>query len=294
MKLLGRSVPLYVMLLPYLAGLFGLVLLPAALSLGLVFVRYDALGPPTWAGLGNLRELAVDRLAHLALANTTLYLVLAVALRLLGALTLALLLHGPAPGARIARPLVVLPTLLPEAAYALLWLVMFNPRYGPINQLLGLAGVAGPAWLGEPGPALAALVIMAGWQMGEGFVLLLASLNDVPRALYEMAAMDGAGVRARFWHVTLPLLLPRLLLLSMRDSVVVLQASLAPAQMLLGGGAGYATLVVPLYSYLLAFDDLRLGYAATLSWAMYLIALGWIGLQVVVLRRSGHRGAFGA
>jgi ABC-type sugar transport system permease subunit len=93
--------------------------------------------------------------------------------------------------------------------------------------------------------------------------------------------------------VTLPLLLPRLLLLSLRDSVVVLQSSLAPTQMLTGRGAGYATLLVPLYSYLLAFDDLRLGYAATLAWAMYLVALGWIGLQVAVVRRYGHRGAFG-
>jgi multiple sugar transport system permease protein len=282
------------MLMPYLAGLFGLVLLPAGLSLGLMFLRYDALGPPAWAGLDNLRDLAGDRLAHLALLNTTVYLVLAVALRVAGALALALVLHGPAPGARVARPLVFLPTLLPEAAYVLLWVVMFNPRYGPINQILGLAGVTGPAWLGEPGPALAALVIMAAWQLGEGFVLLLASLNDIPRTLYDLAALDGAGARARFWHVTLPLLLPRLLLLSVRDSVVVLQASLAPAMLMTGRGAGYATLLVPLYSYLLAFDDLRLGYAATLAWAMYAIALAWIGLQVLVLRRYGHRGAFWA
>ena len=283
---------LYLMLSPYLLGLFGLVLLPAIISLGLAFTRYDALTSPEWIGLGNITQLFKDRLFWIALNNTLLYLGLAVVLRIGGAFLLALLLQQRGRTLDLARVTIYLPTVIPDVAYALIWLVALNPRYGPINLLLGTFGLPTPVWAGEPWPALFALVLMAAWQLGEGFVILLVSLKDIPAHLHEAAAIDGAGPWARFRHITLPLLLPRLLLLTARDTLISLQANFVPSLIVTKGGPGYATLFLPLYTFFLAFDDLRFGYAATVVWTLYLITLLVIGLQYLLGKRWQYTDAY--
>lgn len=187
-----RNLTYYLMLTPYLIGLIGLVLVPALLSLGLAFTHYDALTPPEWAGLANLSHMVKDRFFWTALSNTLLYLGRAVLLRIGGALLLALLLQGRGRMLDLTRIIIYLPTIIPDVAYALIWLVALNPRFGPINLLLGAVNLPTPIWLAEPWPARLALVLMAAWQLGEGFVILLASLNDIPAHLHEAAAIDGA------------------------------------------------------------------------------------------------------
>ena len=244
--------------------------------------------------MGNVARLFADRLFGIALGNTLVYLVLAVSLRVVGALGLALLLQRSGRMAALTRSAVFSPTVIPDVAYALVWLVAFNPRYGPVNLLLGAVGLPTPAWVIEPGPAMLALVIMATWQLGEGFVVLLASLHEIPVGLMEASALDGANAWQRFRHVTLPLLLPRLLLLTARDLIVNLQASFVPTLLVTRGGPGYATLLLPLYTYQLAFDDLRFGYAATVVWAMYAITLLVIVVQARLSRRLRYEGSFEA
>ncbi|MBI1296286.1 ABC transporter permease subunit [bacterium] len=284
---------LTLMLLPYVVGLVGLILVPSALSIVLAFARFDALTAPTWIGSGNVERLFSDRLFGIALGNTLVYLVLAVLFRILGALGLALLLQRTGRMETWTRSAVFSPTVIPDVAYALVWLVAFNPRYGPVNLVLGLLGLPTPAWIVEPGAAMLALVIMATWQLGEGFVVLLASLNEIPAGLMEAGALDGASAWQRFRHITFPLLLPRLLLLTARDLIVNLQASFVPTLLVTRGGPGYATLLLPLYSYQLAFDDLRFGYAATVVWALYLITVLVIVVQSLLSRRLRYEGSFG-
>jgi multiple sugar transport system permease protein len=287
---LQRDLALYLMVLPYLLGLAGLVFAPALLALGLACTRYDVLSPPVWGGWANLERMMGDRLLWTVLGNTAFYLVVAVPLRLVGALSLAMLFRSRPYG--LAQALVYLPTLIPDVAYALIWLVALNPRFGPINLVLNAAGLPAPAWLAEPWPARLALAGMAAWQLGEGFVILLASLGEFPPHLDEAAALDGAGCWARFWHITLPLLLPRLLLLTARDLIVGLQASFTPSLVLTRGGPGYATLFVPLYSYILAFDDFQFGYASALVWFVYALTVLGMGALFLVSRRWQHTGAF--
>ena len=282
---------LRLLIAPYLLGLLGLVLLPSLLSVGLAFTRYDALTPPVWNGLDNLRRLWNDRLFWVALSNSLVYLALAVPLRIGGAFLFALLLGRDGWGNGLARGLVALPTAIPEIAYALIWLVTFNPRYGPLNLLLGQLGLPTPAWTIDPRTALWALVLMSVWQMGESFVVLVASLRSLPRHLFDAAALDGAGVWGRFRHLTLPLMLPSLLLLTARDLTISLQANFTPSLIVTKGGPGYATLFLPLYSYQLAFDDLRLGYAAAVVWALYGITLAVVGIQFLLARRWSFAGA---
>lgn len=277
-------------LFPYLVGLLGLVVIPALLSLGLAFTQYDALTPPVWNGLQNLVRLWQDRLFWLALFNSLLYLGLAVPLRIVTAFLFALLFAPGGRGRNMVRGFIALPTAIPDVAYALIWLVTFNPRHGPLNLLLGLIGLPTPAWTVEAHTALWALVMMAVWQMGESFVVLVATLRSLPQHLYDAAALDGASAWNRFRYLTLPMLLPVLLLLTARDLVISLQANFVPSLIVTKGGPGYATLFLPLYTYIRAFEDLRFGYASAVVWVMYLITLAVVALQFFLARRWSYGG----
>ena len=185
-------VQLGLMLAPYLIGLAILVLIPGLVGVGLAFTEYSALEPPAFAGLANFRELLSDGIFRIAMANSLLYIALAVPLRLLGALMTALLLLRPRHGAGTLRAAVYLPTVVPDMAWALIWLWILNPLYGPLNQTLALAGITGPAWMLDQVWARLAIVFMMTWQIGEGFVICLPSLQTVPRDLLDQAAIDGS------------------------------------------------------------------------------------------------------
>jgi multiple sugar transport system permease protein len=280
----------WLFLLPFLLGSFLLVALPALVSMGIAFTHYNAIEPPRWAGLDNFRRLLESPLARLSLRSSLQFLFLAAPARLLGALGMALLLQR---GGRFfigARAAAYLPTIIPEGAYALLWLWLLNPLFGPLNLVLGWLGLSQPQWLVEPGPTRMAFVLMALFTIGEGMVVLLVGLRTIPKAYYEAAWVDGAGALYTFTRITLPLLLPWLLLLILRDLVVSLQNTFIPSFVMTYGGPYYATTYVPLLLYELAFDFFDFGLAAALLVTSYiltgLLVIGIINL--VGLDEQGH------
>ena len=267
---------LWLMLLPFLAGTALLVAGPAMLVLATALTFYDGLAPPVWAGLENVEEVLSDRLFWVAARNTLVFVLLSVPLRLLAALALALLLNRRRPGFGLFRVAVYLPSVVPEAAYALIWLWVLNPFYGPLNGVLGALGLPTPAWLADTRTALFGIVLMGLFQIGEGLVVLLAALQSAPPELHEAAALDGAGRIQRFRRLTLPLLAPWLLLLALRDLIFSAQSSFVPAFLMTGGEPYNATLFLPLLIYEEAFDRLRFGAAA----AMQLLLLGWVAVLI--------------
>jgi multiple sugar transport system permease protein len=273
---------LYLLLTPYLLGVTVLVALPAALSVGLAFTGYDGLSKPEWRGLANFRDLATDPLFGIALRNSLLFVLLTVPLRVLLALGLALLLCRPRRGIGFYRAAVYLPTIVPSVAYALVWLWIFNPRYGPLNLALAGLGLPTPAWLVDRTTALPALALTALFQIGEGFVVVLAGLKAVPEECRHAAALDGASRAATLRHITLPLLAPWLVLLTVRDVIVSAQSTFTPALLMTGGGPYYATLFVPLLMYETAFDRFRFGQGA----AMMLVLLAVVGALILFTFRA--------
>ncbi len=272
---------LYLLLAPFLIGVLLLVVLPAGLSLGLAFMRYDGLTPPTWLGLQNFRAVLADDLFRTALVNSLLFAALTVPLRTLITLGLALLLARPRRGVGLYRAAIYLPTVVPGVAYAMVWLWLLNPLYGPLNLALGAVGLPTPAWLADPRTALLALSLTALFQLGEGFVVLLAGLQEIPDDYYEVAALDGAGRLAVLRRIVLPLLAPWLLLVIMRDLIISVQSSFTPALLMTGGGPYYATLFVPLLIYQTAFDRLRFGEGA----AMTAVVFVGVGLLILLLHK---------
>jgi multiple sugar transport system permease protein len=278
---------LYLLLTPFLLGVTALVVLPAALSLGAAFTSYDGLAPPVWSGLANFRAVASDGLFRTALANSALFVLLTVPLRTLLTLALALLLARPRRGVGLYRAAIYLPTVVPGVAYALVWLWLLNPLYGPLNLLLGAAGLPTPAWLADPRTALLALAFAALFQLGEGFVVLLAGLQEIPDEYYEQAALDGAGRLTTLRTVVLPLLTPWLLLVVVRDLIVSAQSSFTPAFVMTGGGPYHATLLLPLLIYQTAFERLRFGEGAAMT------ALLFVGVGLLVLLTQRLFGGWG-
>lgn len=259
------------MLAPYVIGTAVLTLLPALATFIVAFSSYAPNSPLTFTGIENFSNLFASPLIRLSLRNSLIFLVTAIPLRTLVALGLALLLQSENRFFGVYRAAVYLPTIIPEAAYALLWLWILNPLYGPLNMILAALRLPAPAWLTEPQTALAAMVMMSLFQVGEGFVVVLAGLQSIPRYLKDAARVDGAGAWLTFRHVTWPLLLPWLLILSFRDLIVALQNTFAPTFIMTYGGPYYATTLVPLLIYEIAFDLFDFGLAAAVLVVLYLI-----------------------
>ncbi len=274
------------MLAPYLIGLALLVIGPGLAGFGLSLTDYDAIAAPRWAGLENFRRLPGDHIFRIAVFNSLLYIALAVPIRLAGALLLARLLQRPSRSSLVGRAIVYLPTVIPDLAWALVWLWILNPVYGPLNQLLAWFGITGPRWMVDPTTARLGIVLMMVWQLGEGFIVCLAALQSVDRDLLDQAAIDGAGRWNAFRGIILPLVAPALLILLFRDTIFSFQANFVPALIVgKGGGPDYATMYLPMYIYTMGFTYLRFGYAAALTVAMYGITGVVLALQYRLTRR---------
>ena len=268
-----RRARFYLFLTPYLLGALILILLPAGLSFFIAFTRYNGVAAPVGVGWENFQLLRTDPLFRVALFNSLLFISVAVPLRILGALGLALLYNRPRRAIGLYRASAYLPSVIPDAAYALTWTWILNPLYGPLNGLLRTMGLPAPAWLADSTWALPALILMSLFQIGEGFVLLLVGLRHIPRETYDAARVDGANRWQTFTVITLPLLTPWLVLLTVRDIVITFQNTFTPAYLMTRGGPYYATFFLPQLVYESAFDGFRFGQAAAVMVLIFLYTL---------------------
>lgn len=276
--------------LPGFIALALLVGLPALLALPLAFTDFDGLHAPRFVGLGNLDKLGDDPLFWTALGNSLNVALWSVPLRLLLALGLALLLHRPRRGVGTLRAAALAPSVTPDIAWALLWLWILNPLYGPFAWLLGAFGIAPDIWLTDGEAARRVLAMISLWLIGEMVVVLIAARKEIPQELYDLCAVEGASAFTVFRRLTLPMLLPVLLLLACRDAALSFQTSFTPALIITKGGPQFGTLLLPLYVYQNGFEYLRFGYAAALALAMFGVTLLMIAVQLFWLRRWARRG----
>ncbi|MCC6889868.1 MAG: sugar ABC transporter permease [Hyphomicrobiales bacterium] len=278
----------WLLLAPFLLGSVLLIAVPIALTVPLSLYEYDGLAPPVWRGASwNFRLIFDDPVFVAALRNSAFFVVLAVPMRMAVAFGLAMLLQRRRYGTAFYRASVFLPTIIPDVAYAVIWLWIFNPLYGPLNFVLAAFGLPRLQWLVDPATALPAIVLMSLFQIGEAFVLMIAALRTVPHQYYEAAALDGAGRGQSFLYITLPLVGPWLLLLTLRDIVMTAQNVFVAAYIMTQGGPYYATTFVPLLVHEEAFDRLRFGDAAAMMVIVY-AAVALLLLLAVLAIRLGH------
>jgi multiple sugar transport system permease protein len=273
------------MLIPYAAGALLLFVIPAQLSFALALTDADLLTTPRFIGLDNFRELTEDPFFEGVLWRSALFVAIAVPLRLAIATGFALLLHARFSGAGAARTSAFTPSVIPDAAYALIWLYLLNPIYGPINGLLGLVGIGPISWFSDGTAAFAAIVLMLAFTVGESFIVALAARQELPAELYSLARLEGARASYVLRTVTLPLMAPVLLLLATRDTAVALQASFTVTYLLTDGGPDRATLFLPIYSFDKGFEQLQYGYASAMMLIGFAGCLALGVLQYLVIRR---------
>ncbi len=275
----------YLLAAPWLIGLVVLQAVPIGGAAALALFDWQPPLDPRWVGTGNFQTLLADPRFGRAALNTIVYGVGTVIPGLALGLGLALLLRGVRRGRSLLQSTVFLPVVLSGVATAVMWGFVFNPRYGLINGVLGLAGIEGPAWLRDPAWAMPAVVLIGLWNVGVNVVVYVAALNSVPRELEEAAALDGAGRFARFRHITWPALTPITFYLAVVNAIGAFQV-FTPTYVLTGGGPSDTTLTTSLYTYGTAFDTGLLGYASAMSLAVFAVV---VAMTLALFRFAGPR-----
>jgi multiple sugar transport system permease protein len=269
---------------PWLIGFLWFTAGPLLYSIYLLFVRWDFMNAPRWVGLENFQKLAADDLVRTSLFATSYYTFLAVPLQIVVALALALALDQPLRGIRLFRAIFYIPSIVPAIAMAVTWIQIFNPTYGILNAAFRLVGLGEQRWLLFPTSTRNIFILISLWTIGGQIIIFLAGLNGIPQSIYEAATTDGAGGWQRFRHITLPLLSPT----TFFNLIVGIIASFqifTQAFVLTKGGPQNATLFFVLYIYDTGFVQFQMGYAAVLSWFLFLIILVF---TIVQFRLAGR------
>ena len=262
---------------------------PLIASVVLSFFSWDLLRAPRWVGLANWQELFLeDPLVWKAMGNTA-FLLLGIPISLLLAVFLASLMNQPVPGRQAFRVIYYLPTVLPVAALALLWLWLLNPDYGLVNNTLRAFGL--PVewtrlnWWQDRALVKPALIIMGIWRgVGYQALVYVAALQSVPRQLYEAAEIDGANNWHKFWSVTWPILTPTTFFLLITALLGGFQIFVEPAIMTNGGPANESLTMVMLI-WRNGFRDFSMGYASAQAWLLGVIIMAITILNFFLARR---------
>lgn len=279
----------YVFISPWLIGFIIFTVGPMIASLFLSLTSYNITTAPVFIRLDNYIKLftADPKFWH-SLGVTVKFAAIAIPLNLVFGFVLALLLNQNVPGVSFWRTIYYLPSVIAGVAVAILWSLIFNPRFGILNWLLSLVGIDGPGWLASPDWAVPALIIMSLWSVGGGMIIYLSGLQSIPTALYEAAELDGANGWQRLFNITIPLMSPVIFynlvigIIGTFQYFTEVYVITATADTGLGGPAE-STLFYNVYLYSNAFRYLNMGYASALAWILFIIVLV---LTLLVFRSS--------
>jgi multiple sugar transport system permease protein len=286
----------WAMFLPAAAGLLLFVVVPFVMAgwLSLHNVRLDAPTPPSWMGLEQYRRILLDPdfrgEFYRGLLNNVLFAAVVVPVQTALALALALLLNRPLRGMPVFRTFFFMPVVFPMALVAVVWKVIYaRGELGMLNAAIDALsfGHLGPYdWLGEPGTALPAVIIMSIWQgAGLQMVIILAGLQGIPADLYEAASLDRAGRWLQFRHVTLPGLRNTLIFVVMVTTILAFRL-FDQVYIMTQGGPQQATTTVMYQAVTTAFDANNVGRASAITVLFFLIVLAITLVQRRVLRED--------
>lgn len=252
---------------------------PLLLTLWYSLQRYSGFGSMRFIGIENYRTIASDATFWRALVNTLVFTAVTVPIGIALGLGAALLLNRILPARALWRALVYVPVVISGVAAGIIWLRLFDPLIGLINQLLAAVGMPTVDWQGNGVAALVSVAVVALWQgVGFGMVVYLAGLQNIPGELYEAGAVDGAVGWRRFRFITWPLLRPTTFFLVVYSIIQSFQ-TFDIVYVLTRGGPGNATTFLVQYAYDQGFNQRKQGYAAAIGVILYVIVLGFTLLQ---------------
>lgn len=258
--------------MPWLIGLTVFVAYPVLSSLYYSFCDYSVLKPPVFTGLMNYEKVFKDDNFYTSLYNTFQFALISIPIGTIINFGVALLLNAKIKGQSFYRTLFFLPSLVPAVPLAVLGLSLFNSDNGVVNFLMGVLGLKGINWLGDPAFSKFVLVFLAIWTGGNAVVIYLAGLQEVPAALYEAADLDGASPWQKTRNVTIPMMSPVIMFNVLMAIIGSLQYFTGAFVMFGGDGApARSTLFYAMYIYQNAMVFQKMGYASALGWILFII-----------------------
>lgn len=279
---------------PWILGFLLFSAYPLLMSLYYSFTEFNPITDPVWIGLENYRSLFQDPRFYKSLQNTCFYAFIATPINLLVALVLAVLISKQFFGRGMVRTIFFLPSVIPMVAATMVWIWMFDPTYGFLNNFLNIIGIEGPAWLINPKTTKWALVMMGTWGTGTTMLICLAALQDVPRSYYESAQMDGANAVQRFFFITLPCMAHVIVYQAILNlinafqyftQVYVITTASGGSTSGASGGPENSILMYPLYLFHNAFIYQKMGKASAMAWVLLVI----VGILTIIMVRLSNK-----
>lgn len=279
----------YLFISPWIVGFLIFTVGAMVYSLVISFSYYDlATNTARPAGLANYRLLLEEPKVMLSLGNTLFFAVMAVPAQLAVALGLAMLLNKLGRGSGVFRTIFYLPKMTPSVAVAAVFLLLLNGNQGAINQGLNAIGIEGPQWLLDPLWIKPSIVLMGLWTVAGTMIIFLAALKNVPRDLYEVSSIDGAGKVRQFFAITLPMISNAMIFNVIVLSIAALQ-TFDEAYLLFHrdavNAAPEASLFYAIYLFQQAFRQFNFGFAAAMAWLLFVIIMLITIIQVRVSRK---------
>ncbi|MCA0457687.1 MAG: sugar ABC transporter permease [Chloroflexi bacterium] len=292
----NQRIFIYSVIVPMLAFFFLFYIYPIVVGFIGSLTNWRAFQDPAervFTGLENYTKLFADPVFVASLINTFKYALMYMPISIIIALTLALAINASGALAGFFRTVYFLPVVTSVIATALIWSVGFyQPRYGLFNQVFALVGLPQQAFLRSPDSALFSVVIYSIWKnVGYDIVIFMAGLTAIPPTFYEAAKVDGASRWRVFRHITLPLLQPTIVFVIITGIISSLQVFGPIYIMTVASGADKpggplnSTIVVGVYQWQVAFNELRLGYGSAMGMVLFFIILVITLLQSRFLRR---------
>lgn len=279
----------YLFISPWLVGFLLLTLGPILFSVYMSFTDWDLFQSPKFIGLANYTKLLTDdEVFWKSVFNTFYYALISVPLGLAISLWIAYYLNKKLKGITFFRVLFYLPSVVPIVATSLLFVQLFAPTQGLINQTLSWFGIQGPAWLLDAAWVKPALILTSIWGVGGSIVLLLAGMKGVPTDFYEAAAIDGASASQSFFKITFPMLTP-VIFFNLVTGIIAALQTFSQVYIMTGGttnnpgGPDNASQMIVPYLFQNAFRFFKMGYASAIAWILFLIILA---LTLIVFRSS--------
>lgn len=274
---------------PTVLLLLVLTVVPIVLMIVMSFydIRWEQ-GRANWTfrGLANYAELGSNPFYTAGLKNTFVFVICAVIIEMLLGFFLALLVSRLVKGRTLFIAIFLLPILVPAIVIGAIWKLMYNYDFGLFNDFVILLGLEPQDWLGDATFALASVVLVDVWHWTSFcFLLLLAGLESLPQDVYEAARLDGAG----FWHelryITLPLMLPVILVTLMTRTLLAFKV-FDEVFLLTQGGPGTATEVLSFTVFRVFFDDDREGFGSAMSISIILMVVALLTIAALGTRRK--------
>jgi ABC-type sugar transport system permease subunit len=250
---------------PSLAFVLLFILAPMGRAFFYSFMKWNMLGPMRYVGLSNYQFLLTkDNTFAMAILNTLTYALAVSALTIALSLATALLMSGQSRMEGLTRALVFLPVIVPPAVMGLIWRMLYEPKFGFINKLLGSVGLKGQNWLFDTDLAMVSIIIFSVWKdFGLYTIIFVGALQRIPSELYESARLDGAGFFRTLWRITMPSLAPIMFFVVTMLSITTFKA-FDHIWVMTQGGPGYATTVLVTYIYARVFNSVGIAAAASI------------------------------